>query len=159
MKIGITGHQDLSTEIIKWLKSELEFEIQKITIEKGFTSLAIGADQIFAITLLKKKIPIVAIVPSENYIDTFDSNHIQLYLDLLNKAESIIELDFEQPTENAFYRAGKVIAENSDILFAIWNGEEAKGLGGTADIVSYMKSLNKKIIHFNTVKRIVTYIN
>ena len=159
MKIGITGHQDLDSEIIIWLQEVLEKEINNIDVEKGFTSLAIGADQIFAIFLNERKIPIVVIVPSENYERTFDSEYIQVYIKLLQKAESIIELDFEEPTENAFYRAGKVIAENSDILFAIWNGEEAKGLGGTADIVNYMKSLNKKIIHFNTVKRTVTYIN
>lgn len=159
MKIGVTGHQSLEKDSILWVRKEIDIEIKKNNVEKGFTSLAIGADQIFANVLLENKIPIVAVIPSESYDETFDKNHIGEYLNLLRQSESKLELAYEEPTEIAFYRAGKIIAENSDVLFAIWDGKPAKGLGGTADIVEYMKALSKKIIHFNITNKIVTYIN
>lgn len=159
MIIGISGHQSLKKDIIKWLKKNIELELKKSNANKGYSSLAIGADQIFANILLENHIPLVAIIPSENYIETFDKIHHAKYLKILDNAESKIELSFEEPTENAFYRAGKVIAEKSDILFAVWDGYPAKGLGGTADIVKYMMSLNKKIIHFDITTKSIKYIN
>jgi hypothetical protein len=159
MKIGITGHQKIESQLIVWLKHTILTEIGKHNIEKGYTSLAIGADQLFANILIDNHIPVIAIIPSENYVETFNKEQLKAYLNLLTKVESKIELSFEEPTEDSFYKAGKLVVEHSDILFAVWNGLPAEGKGGTADIVEYAKSMNKRIIHFNVLKKEVSYIN
>ncbi len=159
MKVGITGHQNLTAAESAWLKVELENEIKQMKIEEAFTCLAIGADQIFASVILANKIPLVAITPCEKYEQTFDGKHIEFYKSLVNQATSKIQLDFEKPSEEAFYEAGKTVANKSDILFAVWNNHPAKGLGGTADIVSFAKKINKKIIHFNPITKTKNYIN
>jgi len=159
MRIGITGHQNLNIVVIDWLKHELFIEIKQLNVNEAFSCLAIGADQIFAEIVLANEIPLTAVVPCLNYETTFDSNGLALYKNLLSRSKNTIKLNFEKPTENAFFEAGKTVVSNSDILFAIWDNLPAKGLGGTADIVSFASSLNKKIIHLNPITKTKTFIN
>lgn len=159
MKVGITGHQNLTADESNWLKQELETEIKKLKIEEAYSCLAIGSDQLFANVILAKKIPLIAITPCKNYEQTFDENHIEFYKSIVKQASNEIQLDFENPSEEAFYEAGKTVANKSDVVFAFWNNLPAKGLGGTADIVLFAKKSNKKIIHFNPITKTKNYIN
>jgi hypothetical protein len=159
MKVGITGHQTLTTDESDWLKHELETVIKQMKIEEAYSCLAIGSDQLFASVILANKIPLVAITPCKKYEQTFDEKHIEFYKSLMRQATYKIQLDFENPSEEAFYEAGKTVANKSEILFAFWNNLPAKGLGGTADIVSFAKKTNKKIIHFNPITKTKNYIN
>lgn len=59
-------------------------------------------------------------------------------------------MDFFECSEYAFLKAGKHMVQKSDIIFAIWDGQKAKGLGGTADIVEYAISVEKEVIHLNS---------
>lgn len=159
LKIGITGHQDIHISLLQWINKNICDELKKIDVECGYSSLAIGADQIFANILIQNKIPINAIIPSHNYSETFKKENLGDYLNILKKADKIIELNFNRPSEEAFYAAGKTIADFSDILFVIWDALPAEGLGGTGDVFKYMKSLSKKIIHFNIITKEIIYIN
>jgi hypothetical protein len=159
MKVGITGHQNLTTAESAWLKEELEIEIKRMKIEEAYSCLAIGADQVFAGVILANDIPLVAITPCKKYEQTFDDNHIELYKSLVKQATNKIQLDFENPSEEAFYEAGKTVVNKSDVVFAVWNNLPSKGLGGTADVVSIAKGLNKIIIHLNPINQTKNYIN
>lgn len=159
IKIGVTGHQHLDNKVTDWIINQINKELDKLNIELGYSSLAIGADQIFAEILIKREIPLIAIIPSNNYIETFNEGDKLKYLNLLNIADKSFILNFSKPTEEAFFNAGKKIADDSDILFAIWDGQPAEGLGGTGDIVKYMTLQNKKIIRFDILKKQILYIN
>lgn len=159
MKLGITGHQDLGDSfIINWIEKEILTALNGLRIEKAFSSLAAGADQLFAALVLSIHVPLIAVIPSHHYERTFAADNLERYYLLLKQASQIVQLAFEYPSEAAFYKAGKRIVEECDILFAVWNNRPAKGLGGTADIVDYAKLLNKKVIHFNPVTQTVDYI-
>ncbi len=159
MRIGITGHQNLSFSIINWIKQEILIELNKLNVDEAYSCLAIGADQIFAEIILENKIPLIAIIPCVLYETTFDSKGLISYNNLLKQSKSIIQLSFQKPSEEAFFEAGKTIISNSDVIFAIWNDLPAKGLGGTADIFSIAANLNKKIIHFNPINKTKKLIN
>ena len=143
MKAGITGHQNLTATESNWLKGELEIEIKRMKIDEAYSCLAIGADQLFARVILANNIPLVAVTPCKKYEQTFDNMHIEHYKSLVRQATNKIQLDFENPSEEAFYEAGKMIVNKSDVVFAFWNNLPSKGLGGTADIVSIAEKLNK----------------
>ena len=155
MIAGITGHQNLGDEnTISWINDCLTQEIQNYKISKGITSLALGADQLFAQILTKLNIPYIAVVPCDKYELTFEHKSMQEnYFAYLSKAEEIIRLKFSIPGEIAFYEAGKYVVDHADILMAIWNGKAARGLGGTGDEVKYGKIRKKKIIHINPNNR------
>ena len=44
----------------------------------------------------------------------------------------------------------------AELLLAVWDGLPAKGLGGTADIVTYATQQRKEVIHLDPCKRLVT---
>src|SRR5690348_9707403 len=139
MIAGITGHQDLGSEAtVEWLSSALATIVGEYKIDEGITSLAIGADQLYAKILRERHIPYTAIIPSGGYETTFqNTDDFDRYHELLRNASATLQLPFEKPSEAAFYEAGKRTVQLSDMMIAIWNGRPAKGLGGTGDVVKY----------------------
>jgi hypothetical protein len=106
----------------------------------GVCSLAVGADQIFAKALLAAGGRLHVILPSANYNTTFNAgDELANYSDLVSSSSSVEELPFPGPSEEAFFAAGRQVVDQSDLLFAVWDGAPAAGLGGTADIVQYAK--------------------
>lgn len=153
MKVGITGHQYLGAqETVAWVTTQIEKALTQLPVEHGFTSLARGADQIFAHLMIKLKRPYTAIIPCRNYEHTFQTpEHLEQYRILLLEASSRLTLDFERPEEIAFFAAGKSVVEHSDFMIAVWNGLPAKGLGGTADVVQYACDHKKHVVHINPI--------
>lgn len=159
MKAGITGHQDLgSIETSGWITDTISDTIEAYGVTYGFTSLAIGADQLFAKILISKGIPYQAVIPCAGYEQTFDDKHLKNYKSLLSLSDEVLKLDYEEPSEEAFFAAGKQVAKMSDLVVAVWNGKEAQGLGGTADVVKYATKQRKKVVHLNPVTQKVDEI-
>lgn len=160
MTIGVTGHQLLGdNDVVNWLTEELSKEIALLHPTRAYSCLAIGADQIFAKLIVERKIPLISIIPSQNYHLTFDEIHKTLYRNLRQQSSEIITLQYKEPSEEAYMEAGKTIVGYSDTVFAIWDGLPAKGLGGTGDIVGYAMKQKRKIIHLNPVTKIIKKYN
>ncbi len=153
MKLGITGQQDLSRTEILWAKQEMTHVIERCNVIEGFSCLAIGADQLFTQILSEQNLPYTAIIPCEKYEETFAEKNIDSFNKHTTNATNIITMPFSGPSEKAFYEAGKKVAELCDLMFAVWDGEVNRRLGGTGDIVRYALSLGRNIIHFNTLSK------
>lgn len=160
MIAGFSGHQDLGDERnAHWVRHQLEGLLHELEVTSGCVSLAIGADQLFASLLLKNKLPYKAIIPCRRYAETFAITERARYYFLLSKAQERVDLDFENPSEEAFYTAGKRVVEDSSILIAVWDGQQAHGLGGTGDIVSYALQSGRIVVHLNHLSRTVEQID
>jgi len=151
INVGITGHQVIGDNAtIAWVQAKLIEQLSVYHAGYGYTSLAVGADQLFAEILLARSLRYQAVIPARDYKKTFVSQQdIEHYEYLLEKADTKIILPYEHSSEEAFFAAGKKVVELSDIVFAIWNGKPAKGLGGTADVVKFAQHRKKKVIQFN----------
>lgn len=140
-RIGITGHQALSPQVTKYVRAHLK---QRIAASDGplvgITSLADGADQIFARLLLQKKHRLHIIVPCAQYEEAFtDDAAREAYRRLLGQSHVFEVLPFAAPSEDAFWAAGQRIVELSEKLYAVWDGQPARGFGGTAEVVHYAR--------------------
>ena len=151
MIAGITGHQNIGNEdIINWVKNEMKKIIKNRDIQVGYTSLAVGADQLFAKMLLEEDLSYYVIIPCKNYKKTFtNKNDLDLFKYYLGEATDKEVLNFDEPSERAYYIAGIKMLKKIDILIAVWDGEPARGLGGTGDIVEKAINMNLPIIHIN----------
>lgn len=160
MKAGITGHQNLGGQKnVDWVAAQIEHAVVQKHVTHGFTSLAIGADQIFARILRQRGVPYTAVIPCQKYEATFQtSEHLAQYRALLENAAHIVELDFKAPEEAAFMAAGRRVVELADFMIAVWNGLPAKGLGGTADVVQCARSANKRVLHLNPASFFITQL-
>lgn len=156
MKMGITGHQRLEDEgSWEWVRSELaRIFTQETQSLEAFSSLAIGADQEFATIAIEHGARLHVIVPCSGYEGTFKTDSdLARYRYLLSKSAGVDLLDYSEPSEEAFMAAGKKIADNVDLLVAVWNGKETAGTGGTDDAVEYAVEHGTRVLHINPVSR------
>ena len=140
--IGCTGHQSLSIATRCAVTAAIAARLARVNGHLiGVCNLAIGADQIFAHLVLAMGGELHCVIPSFGYDETFnDGAERKAYNALLTLAHRQLTLPFDAPSERAYLAAGHAVADNCDILIAVWDGDPAAGAGGTADVVYYAKS-------------------
>jgi hypothetical protein len=112
----------------------------------GVSSLAEGADQLFAFAVLAAGGQLHAVIPSQGYEQTFATPRARsAYAALLLLAEQTTTMPFAEPSEDAFLAAGHEVADGCDLLIAVWDGRQAAGKGGTGDIVNHARARGREI--------------
>jgi hypothetical protein len=146
--VGFTGHQNIPAEAIEYVKEHLRTELETFDPRAliGMCSLADGADQLFAQLVLDAGGALNVVVPSAGYETTFDAEGLRRYRRFLSRASKTETLSWPEPSEDAFFDAGRLVADRSDVLITVWDGLEAQGKGGTADIVRYAQENGKRTI-------------
>lgn len=159
MLIGISGHQKLQNpDSWEWVRRELESTLASFPQPiVGVTSLAIGADTLFARVVLELGSSLKVVVPFAGYEEKFEEDQARKeYWDLLNQATSVEVLQNKGTDEEGYYAAGKRVADLSELVILVWNGKPAAGIGGTGDIAEYARRCEKATIHLNPETREVT---
>jgi hypothetical protein len=158
--VGITGHRVLPDPALwGWVKQELtQFLCRLDPPLVGITSLAIGADQLFAKIILELGGKIIAIIPFADYERTFeDEADLRNYLSLKAAAIRVETLGPFTSDNDAYGQAGKRVTDLCELLIAVWDGEPAQGPGGTGDIVKYAISRQKPFVQFNPLTREILF--
>jgi hypothetical protein len=154
MKIGVTGHQKLENPADwDWVKEEINKVLIGIAPPiTGISSLAIGADQLFANAVLQHHGSLEVIIPFPEYEETFEAEpDRESYKQLLAAASKVEVLERKGSDEECYLKAGKKVIDEANLLVAVWNGKPAAGLGGTGDAVSYALQKQRKVIHLNPI--------
>lgn len=116
------------------------------------SSLAEGADVVVAEAALACGMGLSACLPfaAELYARDFEPEAWALSRQLIDRSESVLELS-ELPGDRAYAyeAAGRMVMAQADILIAVWDGDPAKGRGGTAQIVAEAIALHLPIIHID----------
>src|SRR5215475_7959665 len=139
LRIGVSGHRFLAE--VDRIRQSVDSGIQRL--EESFSdralhvyaSLAEGADRIVAERVLcspGSKLTAVLPMPKSAYLEDFTSSASRQHFEtLLAKATETIELAQRGTREECYAAAGEFVLLSSDILFALWDGREAQGKGGT----------------------------
>jgi hypothetical protein len=152
VRVGITGHQRLDDESAwPWVEDTIRSTCRELARPLvGISSLAAGADQLFAEVVLELGGRLEVIVPFPGYAERFSDREARAkYAHLLSNASSVQTLTAQRTDEHGYFEAGKRIALSCDLLLAVWNGKPSKGLGGTADVVKFAKSVGRRVVHLN----------
>lgn len=136
MRIGISGHRDLTPETVESVRAGLA----GITAEHGdslvgVSCLADGADQLFARAVVNAGGRLVAVIPAGRYRDELPTKAHRPYDDLLSAAAEVVRLPFVESTSESHMAASLAMLDRVDLLVAVWDGKPARGYGGTADVV------------------------
>lgn len=154
MRVGVTGHQERDGIDWEWTREAVTKELGRLASPlEGWSSLAIGADQLFARAVLDLGGSIVTVVPGDWYETFFEGDGLERYRVLLAAGRRINLEGLEG--EDAFLAAGLKVADSTDALLAIWDGKRAQGRGGTADIVDHARKRGKTVVHVNPIERTV----
>lgn len=161
-RIGITGHKKsrLAEDQIPRIRSDLKsiFSIVDEAVKSAHrdytayydakdplirvvTPLADGADSMAAKVALDHAFELSAPIPfhKQEYENDFSGETRTELHKFLGDATSVFELDGGRATERdesaSYLAAGYMTLKQSDILVAVWDGEGARGVGGTGMIV------------------------
>ncbi|MER6215993.1 hypothetical protein ACGFY6_23200 [Streptomyces sp. NPDC048387] len=146
-RIGVTGHRSIPDECLAHVEEGLRavFGGHPGPLE-ALSSLADGADQLFAAIALEHGAELTVVIPSGDYEETFqDPRSLAAYRRLKERAAQQVVLAYPRSTDEAYYAAGTYIAETCDRLVAVWDGLPARGHGGTGEIVAYARTLGKPV--------------
>jgi hypothetical protein len=159
LRVGVTGHRKLGADpVVSWFVSaqcvRLLDRFQALAQLRqaeviAYSPLAIGADQLFAQAALGLGIPLVGVIPFENYPADFDGADRERFETLLRLCMSVERLPNRQRSKRAYFDGGKWIVNAVDYLVAIWDGRPAGGTGGTADVVLYAERKRRPVFRID----------
>lgn len=172
LSVGITGHraEALPSGSLATLRERIEAtlalfgEVANALIERRrdcfapesprtvfVTPIADGADQIGAEAAHDLGWEVQAVLPfaRDYYRSTLANDEARARFDrLLERADRVLELPGEQGGEPEGYAmVGRATVAHCDILIAIWDGEKARGRGGTGEVVELAVSRGTPVAH------------
>jgi hypothetical protein len=111
----------------------------------GVTSLADGADQLFARAVVDQGGLIEVIVPATQYRRGLPADTHAEYDDLLSHASRVHRLNFTESTPKAHMAASELMISMISELLAVWDQQPARGYGGTADVVAHARDHGRPV--------------
>ena len=172
LNVGITGHRAgvLTAPVVRSLRpivytvfrklreatlklQESEDSLCSVTQVRLLlhTPLATGADQIAAICARSSGYFVRALLPFEpnDYREDFaPGEELDSFEQALEAADEIVALPGERSDlEAAYVLVGESLVGAAVLMIAIWDGEEARGPGGTANVVQMALANSVPVIH------------
>lgn len=154
LRIGVTGHR--SYDEPDAVAAAVDRTLGSVAPQSGpievWSSLAEGADRLVAeraIDTLRATLVVVLPLDPEDYRTDFaDPASVEAFDRLLARADrvTVTGADESGHRTSAYRRAGLEVASSVDLLLAVWDGEPARGPGGTAEIVAAARDAGTRVV-------------
>jgi hypothetical protein len=160
-RIGVTGHRpnrlsaadiaSLQAQIDRVLHTIRDSVLQPGTALRVISSLAEGADRLVARAALAQHFTLQVPLPfpQPDYETDFDSPaSVADFRALLAQSSSTFVLAAPHSHRSFGYRAaGNIILHQCDLLFAVWDGGPALGVGGTPETIERAIELHLPVLY------------
>ncbi|HVS54174.1 MAG TPA: hypothetical protein VHD62_17595 [Opitutaceae bacterium] len=149
--VGFSGHRQLDrgAPLVAALQAALEALRRDGAGEWiALSSVAAGGDTLFAHTALQMDFAwhaILPLPPAEFRRDFSDVEWREVEA-LLAEAEQVRVIAENGSREDAYLDCGVETVNDCDVLLAVWDGEPARGKGGTADVIRYARETQKPLV-------------
>ena len=160
--LGITGHRFLAE--MEQIMAGVERAVRRIcrtfpdSRVRILSSLAEGADRLLAIRLLFLPSAVLWVplpLPEEEYLKDFGTSQAKdEFIQLLGKADRVIQMPVTKTREEGYLAAGNFVLGNSDCLLTIWDGKPVQGMAGTAGIVALARERDLPLAWIHAGNRI-----
>jgi hypothetical protein len=156
LNIGVTGHRNIDIKYIHKYRKEINYQLNKLKQNNIkiilYSALADGADRLVVHEAIKLNIEFIVVLPmsKDEYKKDFDELSKKEFDKLLNRSKKIINIPNNNKNfiRNIQYElSGHYISDNSELLFALWDGKDTGLQGGTSEIVKYHLKNEKEICH------------
>ncbi len=137
VRIGITGHSNLTPESVPLVAAELRKVLSEFAEPLvGVSCLARGADQVFARVVLELGGQLHVVLPAADYRDRkVKPDNREDFEALIGQATDVRVLPFDTSNRGAYAAANEEVLTGVDALVAVWDGAPPDGKGGTGDTV------------------------
>ena len=116
----------------------------------GVSALAEGADQCFAESVLARGGQLHAVLAFENFGESLGDEGRAAFAALVARADDVEVIAPSSSPDLAYLAAGQRVVELADLLVAVWDGEPARGTGGTAEIVDRARATDTPVVQIDT---------
>ena len=155
LPVGFSGHRRLPDEaasravLREFLRA---YKASTPAIVYGVSSAAAGADLLFAESCLDLDIPlrILLPMPAEEFRSDFDAETWARAERVLAGAISIEVTGESGERSELYYECGIRTVQQCRLLVTLWDGEAARGLGGTAEIVDFAEKIGRPVVCFHS---------
>ena len=155
LAIGFTGHRKLPDEersrrLIRDFLAERKAATPGIVC--GVSSAAAGGDLLFAESCLDLDIPLRVLLPMprDQFRADFDEAAWARAERVFAAAISVEVTSDSEPRREGYYECGIETVQQSGMLVALWDGQPARGMGGTAEIVAFAQAMGKPVVCFHS---------
>ena len=153
-RVGVAGHRYLSPAAATFTESCILGLLSAArSLPRGaraVTALAQGSDTIFARIALALGIPFTFVSPHLGYeLDADGLVHADCVGRIAPLAVERIQLPFAGPSAHAHLACMEYVAETSDLLLAVWNGQRNTGLRATEHAIRCAQRLGRPWLHLD----------
>jgi hypothetical protein len=164
LAIGFTGHRSLpdearSRESIRGFLREQKAKTPAIVY--GVSSAAAGSDLLFAESCLELQIPLRILLPltREEFRKDFDPSTWLQAEAVMSKAISVEVTEDRGNRNEAYYECGVETVQQSQLMIALWDGEQSRGMGGTQEIKEFAEKMDKPVIWIHSTTGVTQVLN
>jgi hypothetical protein len=154
--VGFSGHRRLADAagVERALRDVLTGLREEPGVEwLALSSIAAGSDMIFARAALKAGMGWEAVLPlpPAEFRRDFNDHDWREVETLLAEAEHVGVVSERPQRDDSYLDCGVETVNHCDLLVAVWDGEPARGRGGTAEIVAYARDMGRPVIIIDAV--------
>jgi hypothetical protein len=148
--VGFSGHRRLADDEV--IRAALRLAVDQLSAGgrrlMAIASAASGADTLFLEEIVGRSLPLLLILPFPlaRFREDFTETEWQRVQPLLKAATSVEELSGPESDEQAYLATGVLTVDRCDVLIAVWDGQPARGVGGTGEIVEYARAMSKPLL-------------
>ncbi len=139
MRIGVTGHMNLTADTAPLVYAEITRQITaagQADDVVGVSCIARGADSVFAQAVLDAGGRLEVVLPSRNYRERkVKPDHAPVFDELLKRADTVRVMDFDEAGVEAYEAANEAVVGSCDRLIAVWDGQAGER-SGTGSVVA-----------------------
>ena len=149
--VGFTGHRRVENEnkiapVLRELIASIQREVGRELI--GRSSIASGADTLFAEACLASRLKWIALLPfpETEFKKDFSEADWARAKALLDRAERVEMSSETAERPRSYLDCGLATVDGADLMVAVWDGKASRGTGGTAQIVNHARLVQKPLI-------------
>jgi hypothetical protein len=163
IRIGVTGHRQLDhpehlitdvRQALSRIKELFSASADAAVVLVAVSALAEGADRLVAEEILAEegsRLEVALPVALNDYLKDFRrTGSRQEFRGLFDRASYVWQAPPGVSREDCYQRAGRYVVDRSDAVIALWDGEPARGKGGTAEIVAYARERGTPLVWVQT---------
>jgi hypothetical protein len=155
LPVGFTGHRRLADEaaaravLHDFLR---EYKASTAAIVYGVCSAAAGGDLLFAESCLELDISLRVLLPmaADEFRKDFDAETWARVVHVLARAMSVEVTGERGERSELYYECGIRTVQQCRLLVALWDGQQARGVGGTAEIVEFADNIGRPVVCFDS---------
>ena len=154
--VGFSGHRHLAdpagtARAIRGALDALRAQVPGEWI--AFSSIARGGDQLFVQQARAIGLSWHAILPLSHaeFATDFTPDEWSVVEETLATADHLKVITENGDRKDAYLDCGIETVNGSDVLIAVWDGDSARGKGGTAEVVEYAKTIGKPVMIIDAI--------